>query len=614
MNRKKLAIVTLFYGLVVGNNVTINRFNESAVYAQENTEALATNIISFKYYESNGSNYSGEIWIEGKPNETIRFDENPDMSSIITNYETVDKYGKPVNEIIIDGEMFYKHEVYLKPKTFDYEIEFIDKNSGQIVKADKPQFVTGKVGSQVKLQRDIVPAGYEFATDGSGINLSSIEETLPRKPANLQIQIQKKMPRNYITFIDDYGNKVGSKVVLGEIGSVVELEDGDRFKIKGDKTVTMKPDKTKINVPVVNTKVWKIVRYVTSEGIHVSGVGGAMDLDVGSYIMQSLDSVPDNYSLVNENEKYIILDNNNLYIDVLIKGDTVSNTINVVDEKGKILEKIDSTGEFGKKIEIPADKIPGYKIFDESLRYTENGSTQKILAKKIIENSISFIDGNANIIGKSQVIRGIKGQKFNITPPNGYYYPDNVNDFIYISSEKLNQIMLVAKIKNNSSNSSSSTNNSGSSTTTPGSGNTNNITPPTTGDKDESEFKTVVSTHSNMSQIPLFDSNGKKSNRSLSIASDWQVDRKKTIKGETYYRVSTNEWVKAEHVFEYTSINQVVTTKNKLSTLYDSRGKQPGSRNLAGNTSWQTDKSTMINGQKFYRVSTTEWLSAADIK
>lgn len=618
MKKRKVVIVTLLCGLVMGNYVETNSLRANTVFAQNMEENSSTNRIVFHRYNTDLSPYVDEVQIEGKINETIQLDSIPKIEGFVENYELVDRQGKEIKEITINKEMHFEHKIYLKPKTFEYEIEFIEESSGQIIKGKTPQFVTGKVDSLVTLQRDILPDGYEFVTDDTGMNLSSKDVTLPRKPSKLVINIQKRLPRNFITFVDDHGKVVGSKIVFGEIGSKVELEDSDRFKIKGNKVVTIQQDRTKVSIPVTNTKVWKIIRYVTKDGTIVEGGGGANNLVVGSYTMVSLDYAPDNYTLVNENEKYFVLDNNNLYIDVLVKGDTVNNTINIVDETGKVLEEIKSKGEFGETIIISDDRIPGYKITGEPLKYKENGSIQKIVAKKVIENTISFIDGNSNVIGKPLAVKGIDGQKIGVQPPNGYYFPGNVNDYIYISSVKSRQTMLVSKSNNNNtgsnSNSGSTSSNTGSSKPTPGTGNNNNGTPPTTGDTNETEFKSVVSTHSNMTQIPLFDSNGKQSNRSLSSTTDWQIDRKKTIKGETYYRVSSNEWVKAEHVFEYSSINEVITTQNKVTPLYDSRGKQSVSRSLAGNTSWQTDKSTVINVQKYYRVSTTEWLSAADIK
>lgn len=618
MKKRKVVIVTLLCGLVMGNYVETNSFRANTVFAQNMEENSSTNRIVFHRYNTDFSPYVDEVQIEGKINETIQLDSISKIEGFVENYELVDRQGKEIKQITINKKMHFEHEIYLKPKTFQYEIEFIEESSGQIIKGKIPQFVTGEVDSIVTLQRDILPDGYEFVTDDTGMNLSSKDVTLPRKPSKLVINIQKRLPRNFITFVDDHGKVVGSKIVFGEIGSKVELEDSDRFKIKGNKIVTIQQDRTKVSIPVTNTKVWKIIRYVTKDGTIVEGGGGANNLVVGSYTMVSLDYAPDNYTLVNENEKYFVFDNNNLYIDVLVKGDTVNNTINIVDETGKVLEEIKSKGEFGETIIISEDRIPGYKITGEPLKYKENGSIQKIVAKKVIENTISFIDGNSNVIGNPLTVKGIDGQKISVQPPNGYYFPGNVNDYIYISSVKSRQIMLVSKSNNNNtgsnSNSGSTSSNTGSSTPTPGTGNNNNVTPPTAGDTNESEFKSVVSTHSHMAQIPLFDSNGKQSNRSLSSTTDWQVDRKKTIKGETYYRVSSNEWVKAEHVFEYSSIDEVITTQDKVTPLYDSRGKQSVSRSLAGNTSWQTDKSTVINGQKYYRVSTIEWLSAADIK
>lgn len=394
MKKRKVVIVTLLCGLVMGNYVETNSFRANTVFAQNMEENSSTNRIVFHRYNTDFSPYVDEVQIEGKINETIQLDSISKIEGFVENYELVDRQGKEIKQITINKKMHFEHEIYLKPKTFQYEIEFIEESSGQIIKGKIPQFVTGEVDSIVTLQRDILPDGYEFVTDDTGMNLSSKDVTLPRKPSKLVINIQKRLPRNFITFVDDHGKVVGSKIVFGEIGSKVELEDSDRFKIKGNKIVTIQQDRTKVSIPVTNTKVWKIIRYVTKDGTIVEGGGGANNLVVGSYTMVSLDYAPDNYTLVNENEKYFVFDNNNLYIDVLVKGDTVNNTINIVDETGKVLEEIKSKGEFGETIIISEDRIPGYKITGEPLKYKENGSIQKIVAKKVIENTISFIDGN----------------------------------------------------------------------------------------------------------------------------------------------------------------------------------------------------------------------------
>lgn len=104
--------------------------------------------------------------------------------------------------------------------------------------------------------------------------------------------------------------------------------------------------------------------------------------------------------------------------------------------------------------------------------------------------------------------------------------------------------------------------------------------------------------------------------KKLSAGSSWKVDRKMYMSGETYYRVGSNIWVDKKDVTEQapasTETNTVTT--NKQAFLYHKNGDQVANRGLAANTSWYTDQSATINGQKMYRVATDEWLSVNDVK
>ena len=115
---------------------------------------------------------------------------------------------------------------------------------------------------------------------------------------------------------------------------------------------------------------------------------------------------------------------------------------------------------------------------------------------------------------------------------------------------------------------------------------------------------------------PLYSKDGTKlDGRALGAGTDWATDQKLTVNGDTYYRVSTSEYVKASDVYQYTSNSANVTTKaTGNAPLYDASGNQLTSRAVAPSSIWFTDRSITVNGQKYYRVSTSEFLSAADVK
>lgn len=113
---------------------------------------------------------------------------------------------------------------------------------------------------------------------------------------------------------------------------------------------------------------------------------------------------------------------------------------------------------------------------------------------------------------------------------------------------------------------------------------------------------------------PLYTADGKAvTSRELGKNTAWAFNRKQTIDGVTYYRVSSNEWVKASDGFEYTANNVVVTT-TKQATLYNGKGETVSNRALGANTPWRSDRTAIINGQKMYRVATNEWVPASEIK
>ena len=129
----------------------------------------------------------------------------------------------------------------------------------------------------------------------------------------------------------------------------------------------------------------------------------------------------------------------------------------------------------------------------------------------------------------------------------------------------------------------------------------------------------------------LYDQKGNRINgRALAQGTDWFTDTKRVNNntGEVYYRVSTNEWVKASDVSyadkdDNTGDTAGLTNITDLPSgstvslagpqgfvysLYKTDGTT-GNRGLAGDSAWMTDKqATDSNGNTYYRVSTDEWI------
>jgi len=102
--------------------------------------------------------------------------------------------------------------------------------------------------------------------------------------------------------------------------------------------------------------------------------------------------------------------------------------------------------------------------------------------------------------------------------------------------------------------------------------------------------------------------------RALAKDSNWITDKKLVVNGETFHRVSTNEWVKASDVYEFEKVNKIITTSNgSFKTLYDAKGNVIKDRALAAGSAWFSDKTSTINGKQMYRVATNEWVLASDL-
>lgn len=123
------------------------------------------------------------------------------------------------------------------------------------------------------------------------------------------------------------------------------------------------------------------------------------------------------------------------------------------------------------------------------------------------------------------------------------------------------------------------------------------------------------------------DDNGKYTGQVFANYTAWKLSAKKTINGETYYKVATNQWINATAmtvrdaggVLVNETINSTTVTKtpgyigtvNKGGTLsYDDNGNL--TNNAFGNyTSWKLDAKKVVNGITYYRVATNQWINAS---
>lgn len=103
--------------------------------------------------------------------------------------------------------------------------------------------------------------------------------------------------------------------------------------------------------------------------------------------------------------------------------------------------------------------------------------------------------------------------------------------------------------------------------------------------------------------------------RVLGVDTGWFSDQEYTLNGIKYYRVSTDEFVKAEDVYVYVALdkNIIRVHDNLIGYLLNYKGSKVTDRALQASTDWITDRYTMINGEKYYRVATNEFIDASDV-
>lgn len=130
------------------------------------------------------------------------------------------------------------------------------------------------------------------------------------------------------------------------------------------------------------------------------------------------------------------------------------------------------------------------------------------------------------------------------------------------------------------------------------------------------DVKRLITIHPDNNEVSLYQKDTSEiRNRSLAGGSDWYSDQQMVKKGKIYYRVSTNEWVKASDAYAYESQSGIINTNLKdYQLLTTSKGKQVSNRALAANTSWKIDRLAYINGNEYYRVSTNEFVPVNEIK
>jgi hypothetical protein len=392
--------------------------------------------------------------------------------------------------------------------------------------------------------------------------------------------------------VSDDGTKVTFSAdkdqLSGVFGLVSGLVPSKTLDIKYTSTITFANGTTTANVKKGDSslKLDDSAIYNISQGssLKVINNGGYNYAYAGVY-SPTVQAVNSNTTLSSAETQLTVnvLDANFTNLNqTVIKGSNFDpNQITATDTAGQPLDittngNVDTSRVGQQQISITAT--------DQSLDYKGNPIQWQTTATiNVVDadssQTINFQDANSGDIVDTQTLTGANGQTKSVTPPSGYTLVNDSDS--QITLQKGNHASTVKVVK------------SGSSVETP--------------------FSGVISTYANGGVVPLYTSDGTQTSRSLSPNSDWQSDQTKTIGGNTYYRVSTNEWVKGSQVYAYTPLSSTITTNGSgTKALYSISGTKT-SRGLGPNSAWFTDRSTTINGTQMYRVSTDEWVSASDV-
>jgi len=484
---------------------------------------------------------------------------------------------------------------------------------------DKKQIVNSKLNSSIEVTlnadktinqtsidtTNLKDNGYKLikieAKDKDDKYTLVVEKIADSKPSNMEVGINYIYNPGELTVAD--ASKLKSTMTVSVKDGVVDKSsinlDNDKYKITGE---------PKLDGKTLTLTIKKIVRidieinYVDENSEDIKGLnnGSIKGKDIEEEVKNSELPIPEGY-IIDER------DNHSFNQKDLLKGEKgyslkvgVKKLINTVIEykapNGKTVGSQRAATLPDSEITLNIPK--GFIMTDNTngtIKAGSKDSTKVILvipanpAKPVkpapkpvkIATSVNFIDLATKKPVYSYILQGLPGQKFDIVAPDGYNLDKKAITKYALDKSKTSINIYVVEKKSAG---------------------------------EVKSYESVVNTKKSMTN--LFDNMGKTvANRALGSNSSWKVDQKMVIDGETYYRVATNEWVKASDIAEYTGINRTITTQSgNYKALFDVNGKQSSVRALAANTSWFTDRIATINGQKMYRVATNEWIKASDIK
>ncbi|WP_201306801.1 SLAP domain-containing protein [Companilactobacillus farciminis] len=332
--------------------------------------------------------------------------------------------------------------------------------------------------------------------------------------------------------------------------------------------------------------------YVTkSADITVNYIDVTTGDSVGSEELQGnegtpavLTKVPKNYKLVNQSDILqnlsVLTPNKNIYVTPKADSNSLNYTVTFRDKTtGKVVgTESQGSGNFGSYVGVTApDGYALASVINHGFILLKNDQkvTKYVVAADTPYN-VSYVDQDTGEEVGTQSGKGANESKIVLKAPTGYAFV-NADDINYtIDKDTPTSTVYVQK--------------------------------------SDQTVDNIVSGYPRNGNIKIYDGNGKLNDDVvLSEGSSWIIDKTVTINGAEYYRVATNQYVKASDVYKYTPLQTVaVTNGTNVTPVYNTKGQLIIDRALDVNTPWYTDRSATIRGKKMYRVATDEWIKASD--
>lgn len=319
----------------------------------------------------------------------------------------------------------------------------------------------------------------------------------------------------------------------------------------------------------------------------------------------------------------------------------VTNNVSYYDQNGAYITNKSEQGTKGSPITFVPD---GYAMpTNNQAVFGDDAATVRVTVNKMISVKVNYVDQNNKLVN-SEVVNGGVGNTAKLTDlPAGCNWVNDAEQTITLVDGKEYNVPVTKKVFNtvifktadntevgrteifsdkvgDAINLTSSQIPAGyKADTTSLTLQTDNNTQFITVTKDAEAATGTVTV--NDQPAPLYTIYGNAiTGRTLKANSSWKIFDTKVIKGKTYYKVATNEWVEASAVTvnndttnTVTPFTSTVTTGSVVSKLYNKEGKLLTGRALGPNTDWKTANKMILNGHTYYQVATDEWVDASTV-